>query len=328
MISRMLLVMHHQAAPLRKALAAYVAHVRPLPGVGEFVDPERGRPGESFRAERALVRFLPSVPPAVKLEGVVGREFLAAFRAQEHLGVEVQVAAQLLLGGEASLVADVALERLRRAHLDPVHHPFVGDQVRSLRVTVPAELADERLGLEMARLVILQIVVGHETFVALVATITIIPLVDAPVVHPQRDLVISCESAYLARVLDVSMDPPVIAYLRGTFECFAASGAYVGPRVTVLHHVTLVIPVLGELQLAHGARVTLSALLVVLEPAPPRPYLSHSRVSPVHVARVYRAARVRGGGGGGGIDRWPRRRRIFAGQFAVRVRIRRRWKRF
>lgn len=88
----MLLVVHHQTAPLRKTLPAYVAHVRPLPRVGKFMDPERGRPGESFRAERALIRFLPGVPPAVKLESVVGREFLAAFRAQEHLGVQIQVA--------------------------------------------------------------------------------------------------------------------------------------------------------------------------------------------------------------------------------------------
>lgn len=314
MVSRMLLVMHHQTAPLRETLAAYVAHVRPLPRVCKFVNPERGRPGESFRAEGALIRFLPGVPPAVKLEGVVGREFLAAFRAQEHLGVQIQVATQLLLGGEASLVADVALERLGRAHLDPVHHPFVGDQVRSLRVTVPAELADERLGLEVARLVILQIVVGHETLVALVAAIAIIPLVDAAVVHPQRDLVVRGEAAYLARVLDITMDPPVIAYLRGTFESFPASGAYVGAGITVLHHVALVIPVLGEFQLADRAGVTFLVLLVVLEPVPPRRYFSHSVV-----ARIYGAIGVRGGV----IDS----RRIF-GQFAVRVRIRRRWKRF
>lgn len=280
MISRMLLVVHHQAAPLRETLPAYVAHVRPLPCVGQFMDPERGRPGESFRAKRALIRLLARVPPAVELQRVVGREFLAAFRAQEHLRVEIQVATKLLLGREAPLVAHVALERLGRAHLDPVHHPFVGDQIGPLRVTVPAELAYERLGLEMARLVILQIVVGHETLVALVATVTVIPLVDPPMVHSQRDLVVGREAAHLARVLDVAMDPPVIAYLRGTFESFAAGGAYVGAGVAVLHHVTLVIPVLGEFQLAHGARVTF-LILVVLEPVPPRPYFSRYCRSPL-----------------------------------------------
>lgn len=255
MTSGMFPPMRHHAAPLSEAPPAQIAHVRPLARVREFVHPERRRSGESLRADRALVRSLARVPPCVKLQSVVGRELLAALGAQERLRVQANVAAKIMLGGEA-FPANVALELLRSAPLDTVDHAFVRHQMGLLRVGVAAQLTDERLPVQVAGLVILQLVIRHETLVALVATVTKVTLVNSTMVHPQGEFVDRGEAAHLARVHDATVDLRVVGHLRGTFERFVADLAFVRTKIAVFDHVAFVISLSVEVQLADGADVS------------------------------------------------------------------------
>lgn len=259
--------MRHHAAPLSEALSAEIAHIRSLARVRQSVYPERRRSGESLRADRALVRSLACVPSRVKLQRVVGRELLAALGAQERLRVQANVSAKIVLGSEA-LSAYVALELLRRAPLDPVDHAFVRHQIGLLRVGVATKLADERLPVQVAGLVILQFVIGHETLVALVATVTKVTLVNSPMVHPQGEFVDRGETARFARVLDATVDLRVVGHLRGTFERLVADLAFVRAKIAVFDHVALVIPSFVEVQLADGADVSFLPFVFVV-PFPP-----------------------------------------------------------
>ena len=255
--------MRHHAAPLREVPAAQVAHVRPLARVRQLVDPESRRSGESLRADRALVRPLARVLSRVKLQSVVGGELLAALGAQERLRVQANVAAKICLGGEA-LPAHVALELLRRATVDPVDHAFVRHQIGFLRVSAATELADERLPIQVAGLVILQFVIGHEALAALVATVTKVMLVDSTMVHPHGQFVDRDETAQLARVLDATVDLRVVGHLRGTFERLVADLAFVRADIAVFDHVALVIVSSVKVQLADGA-----VFLPFVVPLPP-----------------------------------------------------------
>lgn len=181
--------------------------------------------------------------------------------------MQANVAAKIVLGGEA-LPAYVALELLRRAPLDPVDHAFMRHQIGLLRVGVATELADERLPVQVAGLVILQFVIGHETLAALVATVTKVTLVNTTMVHPQGEFVDRGETAHFARVLDATMDLRVVGHLRGTFERLVADLAFVRAKIAVFDHVALVIAPSVEVQLADGADVSFLPFVFVV-PLPP-----------------------------------------------------------
>ncbi|CAD1472130.1 unnamed protein product, partial [Heterotrigona itama] len=268
MTSGMFPSMRHHTAPLSEATPAQIAHVRPLARVRQFVHPERRRSGESLQADRALVRSLARVPPCVKLQSVVGRELVAALGAQERLRVQANVAAKIVLGGEA-FPANVALELLRRAPLDTMDHAFVRHQIGLLRVGVAAQLTDERLPVQVAGLVILQLVIRHETLVALVATVTKVTLVNSTMVHPQGEFVDRGEAAQLARVLDAAVDLRVVGHLRGTFERLVADLAFVRAEIAVFDHVAFVISSSVEVQLADGADVSFLPFVVFAVLLPP-----------------------------------------------------------
>lgn len=76
-----------------------------------------------------------------------------------------------VLRGEAP-AAELAPMLLRRGLPYPVNQALVRDQIRFLRISVPAVLADKGLGVQMARLVILEVVIRHKSLVALLATIS------------------------------------------------------------------------------------------------------------------------------------------------------------
>lgn len=258
--------MLHHAAPLSEVPAAEIAHVRPRARVRQLVHPERRRSDESLRADRALVRSLARVLPQVNLQSVVGRELLAALGAHVRLRVQVHVVAKIVLGGEA-LLAYVALELLRNATVDPVDHAFVRQQKGLLQEGAATELADERLPVQVAGLVILQFVIGHETLAALVATVTKVTLVSSTMVHPQGEFVDRGETAQFAHQLDAAVDLRVVGDLRGTFERLVADLAFVRAKIAVLVHVALEITSFVELQHADGADVSFLPFVFVVPPS-------------------------------------------------------------
>lgn len=144
---------------------------------------------------------------------------------------------QTVLRSEA-FAAEVAVVLLRVLS-DAVNHALVRDQVRLLRVSLVAVLADEGLGAQVARPVILQLVIRHEALVALLATIAEVLLVHSSIVRPQGYSVRRGEAARLARVLDAAVGLHVSDQLRRAFERLLADRALVRTHVAVLHHVSL-----------------------------------------------------------------------------------------
>lgn len=224
MISGMFSTMHHHTAPLGESLPAEIADVRPFSRVRQFVHSERSGPGESFRANFTHVRPLARVPPVVHLQALISREFVAAKGTEEHLRVYGEMSTQSLLAREF-LAANVALIDFSRSLQNLVNRPSMGHQVGLLQISVATDLADERLLAQVAGLVILQLAVGHVTFITLVAMVAEVTLMDPSIVRSHGKLVVRGETAYLALVLDATVKLFVIRQFRGTFERLVAKRA-------------------------------------------------------------------------------------------------------
>lgn len=169
---------------------------------------------------------------------VTRSEILAALGAQETLRVQARVIMQPVLRREA-VPAHLAPIALWGGPPQSVDRALVRGQVRSLRVSVAAVLADEGLGVEMARPVILQIVIRHESFLALLAAKTKVALVHSSSVALQRQLVRRDEAARVTGIRNATVQLHVTVHRRRAFERFLADGALVRTHVTVLHHVSL-----------------------------------------------------------------------------------------
>jgi len=141
----MFTAMRHHAASLRKVLPAEIADVRSLAFVNKFVHPEGHGSRKSLCAHLALVRPFAGVSAAVQLQRVIRREILATLGAQEALRVQARVITKSMLRGEA-IPAQLAPITLRRGLPQSVNSALVRDQVRSLRISITATLADESLG--------------------------------------------------------------------------------------------------------------------------------------------------------------------------------------
>lgn len=151
MISRVFAVMNHHATPLSETATAHVAHVRSLPGMGEFVHSEYTQLGVTSEAHLALIRFLAGVLSYVQLKDVLLTEFLAAMIARVPTLVRLAVTTKALLAAKV-LFAYVAPELLRTFVLYTVRDAFVSDQMRVLGVGVVTVLAGVGLPSVLIRL--------------------------------------------------------------------------------------------------------------------------------------------------------------------------------
>lgn len=161
-----------------------------------------------------------------------------------HFGMITKIAP-----ADETLVAYVAL-KLRR-YVCLVHLVLVPFQITLQRVHLIADIAGERF--QVAALVVLQVGVRHEKFVALVAGERIVTLVQLSAMHGQRGLFDRGESTDLAREHYPTMDALVNGQPGQTFEGEVASLAFIWRQITVHHHVTLVVPLSAEIQRADDA---------------------------------------------------------------------------
>lgn len=136
-----------------------------------------------------------------------------------------------------------------------MYHALVRGQVRPLQISVAAVVANEVLGTQVPRLVILEVVIRHESLAALLATVSEVALVHPSNVSPQRNSVPRDQTTQVAGIRDVAVDLHVIVYLRHAFEGFLANRALERTRVTVPHHMLLVPPVQRENCTAYGTFV-------------------------------------------------------------------------
>lgn len=239
MTSGVLLPVSHHRRALSEALAAEVADVRSLAGVGEPVDGQGVRPDERLRAVAALERPLAGVHSIVKQEAVIGRELLAAVGAQEFSGVYPDVVVQKVLGRE-ELVAYLALVlSLEDLQHDAVDRALVSGQRGLLQVPLAAELADEALRAEVAGLVVLELAVRHEALAALVALVPEVFAVHPTNVVPDGDFAGRRVVALVAAELHPGVERHVGRQSRFTLEQLLADVALVGFDRAVVHHVNL-----------------------------------------------------------------------------------------
>lgn len=108
--------MGRQVALARESTMAYLADVRPFPGVSAFVNRQRRSLRERFRALVALVRLLPRVHSPVHSQIFGVGEALSADVANVRLfpGVDPPVLLQVLSAAEtlATVIAEVQLRRI------------------------------------------------------------------------------------------------------------------------------------------------------------------------------------------------------------------------
>lgn len=159
-----------------------------------------------------------------------------------------------ILRSEA-LAAKLAPVLLRRGLPYPVNHTLVCDQVRFLRISIPAVLADEGLGVQVARLVILEIVIRHKPLAALLATISKIAPMHSSDVSSQRNFIRRGETARFAGVRDAAVDLHVTHHFRRTFEGSLANGTLVRTYIAVLHHVTFELSLPSKMRSTRGTFV-------------------------------------------------------------------------
>jgi len=142
--------------------------------------------------------------------------------------------------------------------------------------------------------VILQIVIRHETLVALIAAETKVALVHASIVSPQRKLVHRDETARVAGIRNAAVQLHVARHCRRAFERLLTNRAFVRTHIAVLHHVSSQIPSTSEKLLARGTlvpralfpRLGFSSLLRVGRSSPSAQFATSSRYpTSLHVFR-------------------------------------------
>lgn len=138
----------------------------------------------------------------------------------------------------------------------------MGGQVRFLQVSFAAAITNKGLATQVARLVILEIVIRHETLAALLAMVSKVALVHPSNVGLQRDFVYRNETTYLASICDIAVDLHVVIQFRQTFEGSLANCAFERTLVAVLYHMLFVLPMQSKIHMAYGTfvRRTLSFL--------------------------------------------------------------------
>lgn len=240
MSSGVFATVRHHGAPLGKALFTQITLIRSLPCVCYYMPPKRSRPGKSFQANFTLIIFLTHMHRrCMHLQTVNGRKFLAALSTQKRLRVHTDVTDKIVFVIE-TFRAIVTLKLFGCTLQNSMNFTFVGHQGGPHPECVATSFAYECLLTGMTGLVVLQVVVGHETLLTLVATVTEVALMYSPNVQRQGDLVKRGEPAQFASSLDFLMDLLVIIQRVVSFKRLVANVAFERPQIAMLEHVAFV----------------------------------------------------------------------------------------